>query len=74
MAETAIISTQLQLPPYIAAIIGLFCKRVLSKRLYFEKETHDFKELTDCLDTYGVATISRLLEMIGLFLKIESLL
>jgi len=28
-------------------IIGLFCKRALLKRLYFAKETYDFKEPTN---------------------------
>jgi len=28
-------------------IIGLFCKRALSKRLYSAKETYDFKEPTN---------------------------
>jgi len=28
-----------------AEIVGLFCKRALSKRLYSAKETYDFKEL-----------------------------
>ena len=29
-------------------IIGLFCKRALSKRQYSAKETYDFKEPTNC--------------------------
>ena len=29
-------------------IIGLFCKRILLKRLYSAKETYDFKEPTNC--------------------------
>jgi len=30
----------------ILKIIGLFCKRALQKRLYYEKETYNFKEPT----------------------------
>jgi len=32
-------------------IIGLFCKRALSKRLYSAKETYNFKEPTNCSAT-----------------------
>ena len=28
-------------------IVGLFCRRALSKRLYFAKETYNFKEPTN---------------------------
>jgi len=31
---------------WLLKIIGLFCKRALYKRLYFEKETCNFKEPT----------------------------
>jgi len=63
-------------------IIGLFCKRALQKRRYPAKETYNFKEpihtqneiysrthnshvRKDC----GVATVSGLLQIIGLFCK-----
>jgi len=38
-------------------IIGFFCKRALSKRLYSAKETYDFKE-----PTYRIILRSLLLE------------
>jgi len=61
-------------------ITGLFCQRALQKRLYSAKEACNFKEPTNfvysvvivCVHvryTYGVATISRLLKIIGLFCK-----
>jgi len=67
-------------------ITGLFCKRALQKRIYSEKEPYNFKEPTNrvchlipnVLRTgymyYGVATISRLLKVIGLFCRISSIL
>jgi len=64
-------------------IIGLLCKRTLEKRLYSAKETYNFEEPTNrshpigrwhrfgCRagnsHIQGVATISRLLKIIGLF-------
>jgi len=69
-------------------IIGLFCKRALSKRLYSAKKTSNFKEpivtwsdvfhtktkiqrirVMTHFDVSGVATISRLLQITGLFCK-----
>jgi len=56
----------------------LFCKRAQQKRLYSAKETYNFKEPANgkyvythsrYVYTYGVATISRLLKIIGLFCK-----
>jgi len=38
-------------------IIGLFCKRALSKRLHSAKETNDFKEPTHCSHPIFVAAI-----------------
>jgi len=32
----------------LSSIIGLFCKRALQKKLYSAKETHKFKEPTNC--------------------------
>jgi len=63
--------------------IGLFCKRALQKRPVFCKETCIFKHPTHrshpIVNTniegeitkwrYGVASISRLLKIIGLFCK-----
>jgi len=61
----------------LGGYIGLFCKRALSKRRYSAKETCNFKEPTNrsrpigrCDATYGVATISRLLKIAGLFCTI----
>ena len=65
-------------------IIGLFCKRALSKRLYSVKETYNFKDLlveaTPYLLSFGISVvgyvafctdlISRLLKIIGLFYRI----
>jgi len=60
-------------------MIGLFCKRALQKRRYSAKETYNLKEPINrshpigiqrpITRWYGVATISRLLKMIGLFCK-----
>ena len=66
-------------------IMGLFCKRALQNRRYSAKETYNFKEPTNrslpitqlmhlCVMSYGVATISRLLKIIGLFCRISSVL
>jgi len=54
---------QAQGPPQVACgvattsrllkIIGLFCKRALQKRLYFAKETCDYKEPTTCSHPIG---------------------
>ena len=57
----------------IDKITGLFCKRALKKSLYSAKETYDFKEPTNrshpMMESlhHGVATISRLLKIVGLF-------
>jgi len=60
-------------------IIGFFCNRALQKRLYSAKETYNYKEPTNrshpisiaqvqcSVYIYGVATISRLHKIIGLF-------
>jgi len=40
----------------------------------FQKETYDFKEPTHSCIIYGLATISRLFKIIGLFCRISSLL
>jgi len=58
-------------------IIGLFCKRALYKRLYSAKETCNLIDPTnrshpivgEKISWYGVATMSRLLKIIGLFCK-----
>jgi len=59
-------------------MIGLFCKRAQEKRRYSAKETYDCKEPTNrshpiAIDKSqykdGVASISRLLKIIGLFCK-----
>jgi len=79
----AMISRRLQ-------IIGLFCKRALYQRQYSAKETYFLKAQTwvrqysystvcthDILSQiylYGVATISRLLQIIVFFCRISSLL
>ena len=56
--------------------MGLFCQRALKKRQYSTKETYNFKEPTNRSHpiahqshSYEVATISRLLTIIGLFLQ-----
>jgi len=59
---------------------GLFCKRAPSKREYSAEETYHLKEPThrshpithqtkSQVQHYGLATISRLLKMVGLFCK-----
>jgi len=63
----------------IDKMIGLFCKRTLWKKQYSAKETYNFVDPTNrshpivlhchVLMCYGVATISRLLQIIGLFCK-----
>jgi len=65
----------------IDKIIGLCCKKSLSKSQYSAKETYNFIDPTNrshpivlASGCYGVATISRLLKIIGLFCRISSLL
>ena len=61
-------------------MIGLFCKRALWKRQYSAKETYNLIDPTDrshrvfqCVttasDRYGVASVSRIDQIIGLFCK-----
>jgi len=38
-------------------IIGLFCKRALSKRRYSAEDTYDFKEPTDCSHSIPVRIV-----------------
>jgi len=49
--------------------MGLFCKRDLQKRPIFCKETRVISCHLVCQIQYGVATISRLLKITGLFYK-----
>jgi len=54
-------------------IIGLFCKRALQKRQYSAKETYNLSILRIVATSYGVATIRRLLDIVGLLCRISSL-